>query len=99
MNTKANKMPQWDMSVVFPGLESAEFEAGFEAAKAAVNELAALFDVYNIVGQEPLIMDGEVAAAFDEVIGRFDTVLLWDAVRVGPLSTLSGGAGKFQGTV
>lgn len=47
-----NKLPHWDMSVIFPGLESAEFETGFQAryddllastVMAAPAELAARF--------------------------------------------------------
>ena len=29
MSNSENTLPHWDMSVVYPGLASAEFEAGF----------------------------------------------------------------------
>src|SRR5437870_10262482 len=37
-------LPHWDMSVIYPGLESAEFQQGFQAALHAIDELVALFD-------------------------------------------------------
>jgi oligoendopeptidase F len=43
MHNDENKLPHWDMSVVFPDLDSAEFEADFQAVKEAVEGLAARF--------------------------------------------------------
>ncbi len=74
MNNDENKLPRWDMSVVFPGLESAEFEAGFEAAKAAVDNLAALFDEHDVGAKDGLVVDDAVVAAFETVVGRYDAV-------------------------
>src|SRR5579884_3648271 len=42
--TSTTLLPRWDMSVVYPGLESAEFQAGFTACVQGIEELEALFD-------------------------------------------------------
>ncbi|MDE3231104.1 MAG: M3 family oligoendopeptidase, partial [Chloroflexota bacterium] len=42
MSTSA--LPRWDVSTVFPSLDSPEFVAGFAAVVARVDDLAALFD-------------------------------------------------------
>jgi hypothetical protein len=36
MNAYENKLPHWDMSVLYPSLESAEFEQGLQLAIQAV---------------------------------------------------------------
>lgn len=72
-NDKSN-LPHWDMSVLYPGLNSAEFEQGFQAAIQSVEELAALFDQHHITRQAPLTVDAEVVTLFEEVIGPYDTV-------------------------
>ena len=46
--TNADKLPHWDMSVVFPSLDSPDFVQGFERAIAKVDRLQALFDAHDI---------------------------------------------------
>lgn len=40
--------PKWDMSVVYPGLDSSEFRAGFEACQVKLSKLEELFDSQDI---------------------------------------------------
>ena len=44
--TPAAPLPHWDLSVVFPSLDSPEFEDGFQAVVAGTARLSALFDPY-----------------------------------------------------
>src|SRR5258706_6463482 len=44
----AATLPRWDVSVVFPSLESPEFVQGFQAAVAAIEALGSLFDAEGI---------------------------------------------------
>ena len=44
MATTAVALPQWDMTVVYPGLDSPEFAAGFAALRQGVSDLGELFD-------------------------------------------------------
>lgn len=43
-STANDKLPHWDMSVVYPGLDSSEFEAGFRRSVEVIDRLQALFD-------------------------------------------------------
>ena len=75
MASVAPPLPQWDMSVVFPDLQSPQFEEGYRATVAAIDELAALFDRLGIgVGDRAPRID-EATRAFDEVVPRLDAVL------------------------
>src|SRR5713226_8290075 len=41
-------LPHWDMSDIFPGLESNAFVEGFTRVVQDINDLAQLFDEYSI---------------------------------------------------
>ena len=43
-----NTLPHWDLSAVFPGLESEEFERGFGSAAAGIDHLVELFGQHQI---------------------------------------------------
>src|SRR5438270_10770240 len=45
------RLPHWDMTVVYPGLESPEFAQGFSHVVQAIDELTHLFDEYHIKEQ------------------------------------------------
>jgi len=65
----ASQLPHWDMSVVFPGLDSPEFSAGFQQAVAQVDGLEALFEQH-------AIGDPAVAVVFmEETVAIFEAVL------------------------
>ena len=72
-------LPRWDMSVVFPSLESPELAAGFASAVAAIDGLAALFDEEHIAAREPAPLDDATVGAVERVIARYNAVL--DEVR------------------
>ncbi|MDQ2730708.1 MAG: M3 family oligoendopeptidase [Armatimonadota bacterium] len=46
-------LPQWDMTTIFPSLESSEFTEAFDRATADIAALATLFDRYNVRRREP----------------------------------------------
>lgn len=72
-------LPQWDMTVVYPSLESPEFEEGVRALMRSIDELATLFDAIP-VGQRPLAaLDLATVESFERVIDRYNAVL--DAFR------------------
>lgn len=72
-NTKA--LPHWDMTVVYPGLESAEFDRGFRSVVDAIGGLGELFNRYEVGKQDSVVVDDAIIKAFEEVIGRFNAVL------------------------
>lgn len=48
MSNANGQLPHWDMSAIYPGLDSPEFEAGFQATVDAITDLVSYFDEKNI---------------------------------------------------
>ncbi|MFN8483863.1 MAG: M3 family oligoendopeptidase [Anaerolineae bacterium] len=67
-------LPQWDMTPIFPGLDSPEFDAGFQAVLQAIAGLAAEFDANAIDKRAPAEMDDQTVAAFDAATARLNAV-------------------------
>jgi oligoendopeptidase F len=63
------------MTVLYPGLESPEFEAGFAAVTQNIADLATLFDQHEIAQRPNAALDTAAVAAFDEVTARYNEVL------------------------
>jgi pepF/M3 family oligoendopeptidase len=63
------------MSVVFPNMESQEFQAGFARIVRDIEELARLFDSNTIAKQDALPVDDTTVMAFETVIKRYNAVL------------------------
>ncbi len=69
-------MPHWDMTVVYPSLDSPEFEAGFAHAIASIGELQTLFDNNNIRGLDAAPpTDDALVASFEAATNKFNAVL------------------------
>jgi pepF/M3 family oligoendopeptidase len=68
------KLPHWDMSVVYPSIDSPEFEQGFSALVGSIEELARLFDEHKIEKAESRPLDDETVSAFEAVVGRLNAV-------------------------
>ncbi|AIE87053.1 Oligoendopeptidase F [Fimbriimonas ginsengisoli Gsoil 348] len=62
------------MEIVFPSLNSPEFEAAFSDVVRSIDDLEALFDKENIAAREAGDVDAETASIFDEVVGRFNSL-------------------------
>jgi len=64
------------MTSIYPGLDTPEFEAGFEKTLQAVAELVALFDAHGIDRPEtPPAVDVELIARFEAVIAAYNRTL------------------------
>jgi len=68
-------LPRWDMTVVYPGLDSAEFTAGFAAAVEAIDQLRALFDEEQVDRRPSAPLEAATVTAVERVISRFNAVL------------------------
>jgi oligoendopeptidase F len=69
-------LPRWDMSVIYPSLESPEFERGFRGVKISIAALEVLFDARAIEPTQPdKLSSTELAAIFAEIIDRYNSVL------------------------
>jgi oligoendopeptidase F len=73
--TTARTLPRWDMSVVFPSLESPEFASAFQDAVRSIDGLATLFDALHIEQHPPAPLDDATVRAFDTAIQRYNEVL------------------------
>ena len=74
-------LPAWDMTPIFPSLQSPEFETEFASALAAISDLAALFEQYRVNRRDTSAVDAEfvaqwenVAASLNELLARLETL-------------------------
>ena len=68
--------PRWDMSVVYPGMHSKEFEEGFSHVVHDINDLATLFDTHQIMKPaSPPSLNGNTLQALETIIQRYNAVL------------------------
>jgi oligoendopeptidase F len=71
----ASALPHWDMTVVYPSLDSPEFDAGFRSTVEDITALARLFDEHAIDRREPAKLDEATVQAFEAVLDRYNAVL------------------------
>lgn len=76
---KLGTLPHWDMTPIFPSLESKEFSSAFESLIAEIGNLKSLFDAYDIRKDGASLTD-ESIVRFDELIGEQNN--LSDAARL-----------------
>ncbi|HDQ35048.1 MAG TPA: oligoendopeptidase F, partial [Chloroflexi bacterium] len=83
------KLPHWDMNAIYPGLESAEFEAGFQTAIAAIDALVEQFDAHGILLREtPPPIDEETRATFETILASYNAVAVQGHTLYAYLSNL-----------
>src|SRR5262249_35409246 len=68
-------LPHWDMTTIYPSLDSAEFAAGFDSVVQAIADLEALYDQHGIALRDPAPLDEATVAAAEAVIERYNAVL------------------------
>jgi pepF/M3 family oligoendopeptidase len=69
-------LPHWDMTVVYPSMDSPEFAEGFSSVVHDINDLTKLFDTHQIMKQaSPPSLDDHTVQAFETVIQRYNAVL------------------------
>ncbi|HTE17508.1 MAG TPA: M3 family metallopeptidase, partial [Armatimonadota bacterium] len=69
----SDTLPRWDMTPVFPSLESPEFRSAFEWAKGEIGSLQELFDQRGVRRAEGAPASG-IAPVFDEITGRLNAL-------------------------
>src|SRR5438067_6651636 len=68
-------LPHWNMDVIYPGLNSAEFEQDFAQVVRDISDLAQLSDAHSISKQPSQPLDETTIATFETVMGRYNSVL------------------------
>lgn len=72
----ASRLPHWDMTSLFPSLESPEFEIAHAKIVARTEDLQVLFDALTVGGgNPPRSMDASVVTAFEQATSAFNTLL------------------------
>ncbi len=77
--TTAQKLPHWDMSIIYPSLESPEFAQAFTGVVNTINDLGTLFDAHNIKEQTALTVDASVISTFETIVEHYNATA--DMVR------------------
>ena len=65
-DTVSSAMPRWDVSVVYPSLDSPEFAVGFAVAVQAIHHLETRFDA------EEIRASASIPAIDDALVARFE---------------------------
>src|SRR4051794_20631562 len=73
--TATKALPHWDMTVIYPSLESPEFEQSFRAVVDGIADLGALWDQLHIDKQDPAPLDAATVTALETIIERYNTLL------------------------
>jgi len=75
MTATAPALPHWNMSVVYPGIDSPAFEHDFNAMAQQLADLTSLFDKQQIEARTPAALDDETVLTFERVVVQLDDVL------------------------
>lgn len=75
MSQPKQALPHWDLSTIFPGIESAEFETGFHRLLESVTALMALFDEKQINRVESITVDNRLVADFETVVQQYNETI------------------------
>ena len=68
------RLPHWDMTTVFPSLDSSEFAAGYDALLRAIDEVVAVADAKDVRRQDALVVDDATVATFEDVLSRLNDI-------------------------
>jgi oligoendopeptidase F len=71
MSTATPPLPHWDMTPVYPGLDSPAFAQGFADVVAAIADLRERFDEYGIALPATTPTPDEAARAFEATLPRY----------------------------
>lgn len=75
MVTAAPALPHWDLSVVYPSLESDEFDAGFAALIGQIDDITRRFEALGIGQRDDVVVDDAMVHSFEAIVGRVDALL------------------------
>lgn len=75
MTTTTSSLPHWNMSVVYPSLDSPEFAQAFEQCAQKIAQLRQLFDERHIHRQDAVTVDDVLAQTLETVVQQYNAVL------------------------
>jgi pepF/M3 family oligoendopeptidase len=68
------ELPHWDMTPVFPSLDSAEFAVAFEEVRTRIEELQGLFDEHGMRKTSGVRVDDGTVSLFEDVVTRLNDI-------------------------
>ena len=71
---ETNELPRWDLSALFPGLESPEFAEGFDRLLSGIEELGHLFEEVGITAMSTSRSQTAPLAEFERVLNLLNDV-------------------------
>ena len=78
---ETSELPRWDLSALFPGLESTEFAEGFDRLVSGIDDLVNLFDEIGVSSAAaghsqtaPVVAFERVLNALNDVVQRLDSM-------------------------
>src|SRR3954468_24511127 len=77
--TAGQPLPRWDVSDMYPSLESPAFAAAHEGMVAELTRLRGLYDEHDVRGGNPHAPSGAEVTAFEQVVNATNALL--DQVR------------------
>jgi pepF/M3 family oligoendopeptidase len=72
--TATQSLPHWDMSVVYPSLESPEFAQACEECVQKIARLSQLFDEHHIHKQDAVTIDDALVQTWETVVEQYNAV-------------------------
>lgn len=80
MTDSTSNLPRWDMTPIFPGLDSPEFDRAREKLDRDVADLAAFFDAHGVDARPAAPLDNATVALGEAAISRLNAV--FDAAQI-----------------
>jgi oligoendopeptidase F len=74
METTSQSLPHWDMTPIFPSLESEEFQTEFAGAIEGINALAALFEQHSVQRRDSAAIDSAFVQQWEEIVAQMNTL-------------------------
>lgn len=70
----STQLPHWDMTPVFPSLDSPEFTSAFDQLVASIAQVKTLFDAANIRKASDPAVDDATLESFETIVGLLNDV-------------------------
>ncbi|MBI4788446.1 MAG: M3 family oligoendopeptidase [Chloroflexi bacterium] len=74
-NIPAGALPHWDLSVIYPGLDSPAFLSDFHSITTTLDQLTEFFNARGIAKREPAPLDAATVATFEDAINAANALL------------------------
>lgn len=68
-------LPRWDMTRIFPSLESAEFHNAYQNAVKSIDDVTTLFDERGIAKQAPSPLNADAVQTFETTVDALNKLL------------------------